>query len=83
MKLTNEQKQQIYFLIDKYGKEWFDYNNIEHKMCRGVINNTFFENRLLLVGKNNDLISQYKIRDEFFLKYNRSKKLNIIKDESY
>jgi hypothetical protein len=76
MKLTNEQKQQIYFLIDKYGTEWFDYNNIEHKMYLGVINNTFFENRLLLVGKNNDLISQYKIRDEFFLKYNRSKKLS-------
>ena len=76
MKLTNEQKQQIYFLIDKYGTEWFDYNNIENKMYRGVINNTFFENRLLLVSKNNDLISQYKIRDEFFLKYNRSKKLS-------
>ncbi len=76
MKLTNEQKQKIYFLIDKYGTEWFDYNNIEHKMYLGVINNTFFENRLLLVGKNNDLISQYKIRDEFFLKYNRSKKLS-------
>ena len=43
MKLTNEQKQQIYFLIDKYGTEWFDYNNIEHKMYLGVINNTFFE----------------------------------------
>lgn len=77
MNLTNEQKQQIYLLIDKYGTEWFDYNNIEHRMYRGVINNTFFENILLLVGKNNDLISQYKIRDEFFLKYNRSKKLSI------
>lgn len=76
MKLTNEQKQKIYFLIDKYGTEWFDYNNIEHKMYRDVINNTFFENKLILVGKNNDLISQYKIRDEFFLKYNRSKKLS-------
>ena len=76
MKLTNEQKQQIYFLIDKYGTEWFDYNNIEHKMYRDVINNTFFENRVILVSKNNGLISQYKIRDEFFLKYNRSKKLS-------
>ena len=76
MKLTNEQKQKIYFLIDKYGTEWFDYNNIEHKMYLGVINNTFFENRVILVGKKNDLISQYKIRDEFFLKYNRSKKLS-------
>lgn len=76
MKLTNEQKQKIYFLIDKYGTEWFDYNNIEHKMYRDVINNTFFENRVLLVGKNNDLISQYKIRDEFYKKYIRSKKLS-------
>ncbi len=76
MKLTNEQKQKIYFLLDKYGHKWFDYNNIEHKMYRDVINNTFFENRLILVSKNNDLISQYKIRDEFFLKYNRSKKLS-------
>ena len=75
MKLTNEQKQQIYLLIDKYGTEWFDYNNTEHRMYRGVIN-TFFENKLLLVGKNNDLISQYKIKDEFYKKYIRSKKLS-------
>ena len=76
MKLTNEQKQQIYLLIDKYGTEWFDYNNTEHRMYRGVINNIFFENKLLLVGKNNDLISQYKIKDEFYKKYIRSKKLS-------
>ena len=76
MKLTNEQKQKIYFLIGKYGTEWFDYNNIEHKIYLDVINNTFFENKLLLVGKSNHLISQYKIKDEFYKKYKKKKKLS-------
>ena len=75
MKLTNEQKQQIYFLIDKYGKDYFNYNYNEHKIYLDVIMNSSIFRQIFLLTSNS-LISQFKIRDDFYKKYIRSKKLS-------
>ncbi len=74
MKLTNEQKQMIDYLLDKYGKDLFNYNYNEHKIYLDVImNRSIFRHDLVLT---NGLISQYKIREDFYKKYIRSKKLS-------
>jgi len=75
MNITNEQGHMIDFLLDKYGKDHFNYNYKEHKIYLDVItNSSIFSHNFVLTSNN--LISQYIIRNDFYKKYMRSKKLS-------
>ncbi len=83
MKLTIEQKKIIDLLLYKYGKDWFEFE-IGHssKYDNFLTNLSIFEPKM---GRENygNFSQFFRIRNSFYKKYNRTIKLNKIKDESY
>lgn len=76
MNLTNEQKIIIDLLLDIHGKDWFEFDTECGSKYNIVLKNlNIFESKIGL-DKYDDFALFFRIRNNFYKKYNRSKKLS-------